>query len=94
MVLGQSTGAIIFPSTLLQQVSPAAEPELLKVHENIAEQQLANLEKHRLIYAIERLLGNGLLESGNFDQKFIAEQLNRNPRTLRADLQAINTSAE
>ena len=44
MVLGQSTGAIIFPSTLLQQVSPAAEPELLKVHENIAEQQLANLE--------------------------------------------------
>ncbi|EHU2135525.1 AraC family transcriptional regulator [Acinetobacter baumannii] len=94
VVLGQSTGAIIFPSTLLQQVSPAGEPELLRVHENIAEQQLANLEKHRLIYAIERLLGNGLLESGNFDQKFIAEQLNRNPRTLRADLQAINTSYE
>ncbi|NUF53778.1 AraC family transcriptional regulator, partial [Acinetobacter seifertii] len=90
VLLGQPTGSIIFPSSLLTQASPAAEPELLKVHENIAEQQLLNLEKHQLIDAIERLLGNGLLESGQFDQKFIAEQLNRNPRTLRADLQAIN----
>ncbi|MEQ1067381.1 AraC family transcriptional regulator [Acinetobacter sp. XH1741] len=94
VVLGQPSGSIIFSSTLLTQASPAAEPELLRVHENIAEQQLINLEKHQLIDAIERLLGNGLLESGQFDQNFIAEQLNRNPRTLRADLHAINTTYE
>ncbi|MBO8207854.1 AraC family transcriptional regulator [Acinetobacter nosocomialis] len=94
VILGKPTGAIIFPTALLKQSSPAAEPELLKVHENIAEQQLANLEKHQLIYTIERLLSNGLLESGKFDQKYIAEQLNRNPRSLRADLQALNTNYE
>jgi len=94
VILGQTKGAIVFPSVLLNKTSPAAEPELLKIHETLAEQQLLTLEKHQLIHAIERLLSNGLLESGQFDQKLIAEQLNRNPRTLRADLQAINTNYE
>lgn len=94
VILGQIEGSIIFPSVLLNKASPAAEPELLRIHETLAEQQLMTLEKHQLIYAIERLLSNGLLESGHFDQKFIAEQLNRNPRTLRADLQAININYE
>lgn len=94
VILNQSKGAIYFPSQLLQKASPAAEPELLKMHENLAEQQLITLEKHQLVFAIERLLGNGLLESGQFDQNLIAQHLNRNPRTLRADLQAIHTSYE
>jgi AraC-like DNA-binding protein len=94
VILDQTKGTIVFPSVLLNKSSPAAEPELLKIHETLAEQQLLNLEKHQLIHAIERLLSNGLLESGQFDQKLIAEQLNRNPRTLRADLQAINTNYE
>lgn len=94
VILDQTKGTIVFPSVLLNKTSPAAEPELLKIHETLAEQQLLNLEKHQLIHAIERLLSNGLLESGQFDQKLIAEQLNRNPRTLRADLQAINTNYE
>jgi AraC-like DNA-binding protein len=94
VILDQTKGTIVFPGVLLNKTSPAAEPELLKIHETLAEQQLLNLEKHQLIHAIERLLSNGLLESGQFDQKLIAEQLNRNPRTLRADLQAINTNYE
>ncbi len=94
VILGQTKGAIVFPSVLLNKTSPAAEPELLKIHETLAEQQLLTLEKHQLIHAIERLLSNGLLESRKFDQKLIAERLNRNPRTLRADLQAINTNYE
>lgn len=94
VILGQTEGSIIFPSVLLNKASPAAEPELLRIHETLAGQQLLTLEKHQLVYAIESLLSNGLLESGQFDQKFIAEQLNRNPRTLRADLQAINTNYE
>ncbi|WP_025470595.1 AraC family transcriptional regulator [Acinetobacter lactucae] len=94
VILNKNQGAIIFPSALLNKTSPAAEPELLKIHETIAEQQLSTLEKHQLVYEIERLLSNGLLESREFDQTFIAEKLNRNPRTLRADLQAINTNYE
>jgi len=78
----------------LQQPSPAAEPNLLKMHETLAEQHLNLLEKHQLVDDIERLLGSGLLESGQLDQTYIAQQLQRNPRTLQADLKLINTSFE
>lgn len=92
--LGMPEGCILFPVSQLQRPSPAAEPELLKIHESLAEQHLSMLEKHQLVDDIERLLGSGLLESGQLDQLAIAEKLNRNPRSLRADLQLINTSFE
>ena len=92
--LGMPEGCIRFAASQLQRASPAAEPELLKIHENLAEQHLSMLEKHQLVDDIERLLGSGLLESGELDQVVIAERLNRNPRTLRADLQLIHTSFE
>lgn len=92
--LGMPEGCIRFAASQLERPSPAAEPELLKVHETLAEQHLNLLEKHQLIDDIERLLGSGLLESGNIDQQLVADKLNRNPRTLRADLQLINTSFE
>lgn len=92
--LGMPEGCIRFAATQLQRPSPAAEPELLKIHENLAEQHLTVLEKHQLVDDIERLLGSGLLESGELDQQVIAEKLNRHPRSLRADLQLIHTSFE
>lgn len=92
--LGKPDGCIRFDVALLNRPSPAAEPELLRIHENIAEQHLTVLEKHQLISQIEKLLGSGLLELGEIDQAEIAEKLNRNPRTLRADLQQIDTSFE
>ncbi len=87
-------GCIFFNQQILSFPSPAAEPDLLKIHENIAEQQLEILEKHKLIDDIEKILSGGVLESGQFDQEHIAELLNKNPRTLRADLQLINSSYE
>ncbi len=92
--LGCHEGAIYFNADLLNLASPAAEPELLKIHENMAEQQLEILEKHQLITDIENILASGILESGQFDQEQIAARLGKNPRTLRADLQMIQTSYE
>jgi len=94
VLLGMPEGCIRFSVDQLQQPSPAAEPNLLKMHETLAEQHLNLLEKHQLVDDIERLLGSGLLESGQLDQTYIAQQLQRNPRTLQADLKLINTSFE
>lgn len=92
--LGMSESCIRFAASQLQRPSPAAEPELLKIHENLAEQHLSVLNKHQLIDKIEKLLASGLLESGALDQQLIAQKLGSHPRTLRADLQLINTSFE
>lgn len=87
-------GYLSFNAQLLALPSPAAEPELLKIHENIAEQQLEIVEKHQLIAQIETILASGVLESGQFDQEQIAQQLGKSPRSLRADLQLIHSSFE
>lgn len=92
--LAQTEGAICFDRKLLDQPSPAYEPELLKIHEHHAKSQLELLDKHQLITEIERILASGLLESGEFDQNCVAQHLNRSARSLRADLQLINTSYE
>ncbi|HEX6591438.1 MAG TPA: AraC family transcriptional regulator [Moraxellaceae bacterium] len=83
--LGMAEGAIHFPAALLHRPSPAAEPQLLAMHENLATQRLADLERLDLIRRIERELG-GLLESGDVALETVAARLGRNPRTLRADL--------
>ncbi|OBY75781.1 AraC family transcriptional regulator [Acinetobacter gyllenbergii] len=92
--LGQSNGYICFDETQLTIPSAAHEPELLKVHEHHAASQLELLNKHQLINEIEKILASGLLESGEFDQNIIAEHLGRSARSLRADLQLLNTSYE
>lgn len=83
--LGQPEGAILFDADLLKRPSPAAEPQLLAVHEQLARQRLEDLERRDLIARVERELGD-LLERGEVSLEAVAERLNRNPRTLRADL--------
>ncbi|PKF34005.1 AraC family transcriptional regulator [Acinetobacter proteolyticus] len=92
--LDKSNGYICFNATQLNTPSPAYEAELLKVHEHHAASQLELLNKHQLIYEIEKILASGLLESGEFDQNSVAQHLNRSARSLRADLQLLNTSYE
>lgn len=94
VLVGQRHGAILFESKILNYPSPAHEPELLKMHEHHAESQLDLLNKHQLIGEIEKILANGLLESGKFDQNIVAEHLNKSARSLRADLQLLNTTYE
>ena len=92
--LGQQYGYIHFDSKLLDLPSAAHEPELLKIHEHHAESQLELLNKHQLIEAIEKILASGLLESREFDQEVVAGYLNCSSRSLRADLQLLNTTYE
>ncbi|ENX56047.1 MULTISPECIES: AraC family transcriptional regulator [Acinetobacter] len=91
---GQDNGYICFDSAQLTTPSAAHEPELLKVHEHHAASQLELLNKHQLINEIEKILASGLLESGEFDQNIISRHLGRSTRSLRADLQLLNTGYE
>lgn len=89
--LGMPEGALRFDAALLQRPSPAAEPQLLAMHEALAEQRLADLERRDLVGRVERELG-GLLETGEVSLEAVAAQLGRNPRTLRADLTLVGTN--
>ncbi|HET8730688.1 MAG TPA: AraC family transcriptional regulator [Moraxellaceae bacterium] len=89
--LGMPHGAILFDAALLARPSPAAEPQLLAMHEALAAQRLADLERLDLVSRIERELG-GLLEAGEVTLERVAERLGRNPRTLRHDLATAGTS--
>lgn len=91
---GKNDGGILFDSKLLLLASPTYEPELLKIHENYASSQFELLKKHQLIGEIEKILSSGFLELGKFDQNTIAKYLNRSARSLRADLQILNTTYE
>ncbi len=89
--LGQAEGAFYFPARLLARPSPAAEPQLLAMHESLAEQRMADLARRELVWRVERELG-GLLESGELSLERVAARLGRNPRTLRADLGQVGSS--
>lgn len=92
--LGMPEGCIFFDASLLNHPSPAAEPELLKYHVQIAERQLNTLLKHQLVKDIEKVLGSGVLESRKFDQSVVAHKLDYNLQDFRYNLQSINTSFE
>lgn len=83
--LDAGEGAIRFEAALLARPSPAAEPQLLAVHEALASRRLADLARHELVLRVEGELG-GLLERGEVSLEAVAARLGRNPRSLRADL--------
>ena len=89
--LGMAEGVIRFDAALLARASPAAEPQLLAMHETLAAQRMADLERRDLVLRVERELG-GLLEQGELTLETVADRLGRNPRTLRADLAQAGSS--
>ncbi len=88
--LGMGEGVVCFDAALLGRPSPAAEPQLLAMHETLASRRLADLTRQELVMRVERELG-GLLESGEVSLDAVAARLGRNPRTLRADLTLAGT---
>lgn len=89
--LGMADGAILFDARLLTRPSPAADPQLFAIHDALAHQRLADLERSDLINQIEHELG-GLLEQRLVSLEQMAQQLGCNPRALRADLARIGTN--
>jgi AraC-like DNA-binding protein len=91
VVLGAEEGAVVFPAALLDRPSPAAEPELLAVHEKLALQKMADLARQDFLLTLERELGS-LLEQGDASVDALAARVGRKPRALRAELDEAGTS--
>lgn len=83
--------AIYFDQALLDRPSPHSEPELLRVHEEVANRQLSQLENRDVVDAVKRVLAQGL-EYQNCDLESVAKQLGRTPRRLRQELTRAGTS--
>jgi AraC-like DNA-binding protein len=82
---------LFFPASLLSYRSLYAEPELLNLHIQAADQHLAILQQQDLITEVRSLLG-ALLESGETTLENVAGRLDVTPRHLRHQLDLAGTS--
>ncbi|MAR89968.1 MAG: AraC family transcriptional regulator [Pseudomonadota bacterium] len=87
----QTGNRIYFTRETLHIPSSHAEPELLKLHEQLANEHVAKLEKQDFIAKVDRLIGE-LLESGNANLETVAERLGIKPRSLRTRLAEVDTN--
>jgi AraC-like DNA-binding protein len=82
---------IWFDRHFLNLPSPHHEPELLHLHERLASEQVARLEKQDLVGKVNRLVGE-LLESGEANLEEVAQRLGIRPRQLRTRLAEAGTN--
>lgn len=82
---------IYFDKAVLETPSLHAEPELLKLHEQLASEYVAKLEKQDFVGQVNRIIGE-LLESGNANLETVAERLEIKPRALRTKLAEVDTN--
>lgn len=91
VVFGAEENRMYFPARFLSHPSPHAEPELLALHERLASEQVARLEKKDIVGQVERIIAE-LLDSGEVTLDSVAERLDIKPRTLRTRLTEAETS--
>ncbi|ARU54731.1 AraC family transcriptional regulator [Oleiphilus messinensis] len=89
--MGASQGAILFDAALLKRPSRSANSQLFVQVEALAAQNAVAIGRVSIINQIESEL-NDLLKSGEVSLSIVAQRLNRNPRTLRAELAAVGTN--
>tara|TARA_B110000967_G_C18769820_1_gene502452 strand:+ start:82 stop:1083 length:1002 start_codon:yes stop_codon:yes gene_type:complete len=82
---------LFFPASMLSYRSLYAEPELLNLHIQAADQHLAVLQQQDLITEVRSQLG-ALLESGETTLANVANRLGVTPRHLRHQLDLAGTS--
>lgn len=82
---------IYFSREVMNVESSHAEPELLRLHEQLASEHVAKLEKQDFISRVYRLIGE-LLESGNANLETVADRLQIKPRSLRTKLAEVDTN--
>lgn len=87
---GANENRLYFAASALDIPSLHAEPELLRLHEQVASEHVARLEKQDFISQVNRLIGE-LLESGRADLETVAERLGIKPRSLRTRLNEAGT---
>ena len=86
----QETG-VLFRRSLMDLPSAHHEPELLRLHEQLANEQMARLEKQDLVGQVSRLIAE-LLESGHANLEEVAVRLGIKPRQLRTRLADAGTN--
>ena len=84
---------LYFDPDILNYRSPYAEPELLSMHVQSADQHMQQLEKRDLIVEVRSQVG-ALLESGHITLKRISAELCMSPRQLRHQLTVAGTSLQ
>lgn len=82
---------IVFNSSVLEIPSLHAEPELLKLHEKLASEHIAKLERQDVVARVNRVIGE-ILETGQVNLEHVASRLEIKPRTLRTRLSEANTN--
>jgi len=84
---------LYFDPKILDYRSPYAEPELLSMHVQSADQHMEQLEKRDLILEVRSQVG-ALLESGEITLEKISYELRMSPRQLRHQLTLAGTSLQ
>lgn len=89
--LGCAEYRLYFNRDVLDHRIWQAESRLLRLHEQLANEQLAELERHDLVSEVKRAIGE-MLESGDTSLEAVAKRLGLPPRRLRSQLAEANTS--
>lgn len=82
---------LYFDAQLLSLPSSHAEPELLQLHEKLASEHVAKLERQDVVARVYRVLGE-ILETGEVTLDEVANRLAMKPRTLRTRLSEAGTN--
>lgn len=89
--LGAGENRVYFNRLALARPSPHAEPELLRLHEQVASERVAELERRDLVAEVKRIVGESL-EEGEVSLEQVAARLGIKPRALRTRLAEAETS--
>lgn len=82
---------VVFPADMLSLPSPRSDPDLLKVHEEVAEKRLSRLQRQDLIERIEAVIARRL-ELQTCELATVAREIGMPERRLRFELAQAGTS--
>lgn len=82
---------IYFDTALMALPSSHAEPELLQLHEKLASEHVAKLERQDVVSKVYKVFGE-VLETGQVNLDDVAARLDIKPRTLRTRLTEAGTN--
>ena len=91
ILFGEPANRLFFEKELLDLPSLHAEPELLQLHEKLASEHVAKLERQDIVVRINRVFAE-VLETGQVSLDEVAARLEMKPRTLRTRLTEAGTS--
>jgi AraC-like DNA-binding protein len=91
VTLGCAEGRLYFNREVLNHVIWQSEPGLLRLHEKMANEKLAELQRNDLVTNVSRAIGAGL-ESGDISLQAVAQSLGIPERRLRSQLTEAETS--